>query len=102
MTAARLPHARLVRAMMEAIQPHVRRLALDIQGAAQMARTSAPADANTLDATAGEVSDAHRALSDAVGCMDDAITGLETVALSEAHPDASDEEFEVMLAGLTR
>ena len=100
MTAARLPQARLVRAMMEAIQPHVRRLALDIQGAAQVTRMTAPADANTLDITAGEVTEAHRSLADAIGCLDDAITGLETVAMLEAHPDASDEEFEALLAGI--
>lgn len=103
MTAPLLPQVRLLRAMLEAMQPEVRRLTNDIQGAAQVSRVNGRGtDANTLAITAGEATEAHRAIADAIGCLDDTLTGLETVALSEAHPDATDEEFEALLAGIGR
>lgn len=95
--ATLLPQARLLRAMLESVQPHLKRLALDVGQGAQTVKLLGGSDHGALLAAGCECIDAVQALAAAIGSLDDAITGLETAATAEAHPGATDDEFMAIL-----
>jgi hypothetical protein len=94
-----LPRARLLRGILEAAQSGLAALTLDARRAHQVARLTGDPTAGTWATTLTELIGAEVSAAQMVGCIDDGITGLETVGLIAAHPFATDEEFEAILFG---